>query len=128
MLVDQGTTGHLGGVSGQHQIDVQLAHGLDDGLLGQVEAFSLSNICSSGSGPDLLFAATGDGVELLRHVRQVEELAECTGHGQQFVIGEGTVRGVEQASVVPLFPLREDLASWRMVSILSRKACHPDDP
>ena len=96
VLVDQGAAGHLGGVSGQHQIDIQLAHGLNDGLLRQVGGFQLvEHLLQRVRGADLLFAATGDGVELFRHVGQIEELAEGAGHRQQFVIAQGA-QGIEQ--------------------------------
>ncbi|MNG20003.1 hypothetical protein D3C84_1042210 [compost metagenome] len=43
-------------------------------------------------------------MELLRHVGQIEELAEGAGHRQQLVIGEGT-QGLEQAFPVCLVAL-----------------------
>ncbi len=102
MLVDQGATGHLGGVSGQHQIDVQLAHGLDDGFLRQIGSFQLvEHLLQRIRGADLLFAATGDGVELFGHVGQVEKLAEGAGHRQQLVIAQ-VAQGIEQTFPVCL--------------------------
>ncbi|MNH07037.1 hypothetical protein D3C79_664170 [compost metagenome] len=43
-------------------------------------------------------------MELFRHVGQIEELAEGTGHRQQLVIGEGA-QGLEQRLTVCLIAL-----------------------
>ncbi len=105
MLVDQGATGYLGGVRSQHQIDIQLAHRLDDGLLRQVGGFQLvEHQLQRIRGAGLLFAATGDGVELFCHVGQIEELAEGAGHRQQLVVGEGA-QGIEQTFPIGLIAL-----------------------
>ncbi len=84
VLLDQGAAGHLGGVSGEHQLDVELGQLPCQGIIavpGLLQARQQlgQHPCLERLG--LVGVSAADQLVLLGHVGQVEELVEGPGHG-----------------------------------------------
>ena len=95
VLVDQGATSDFRRVSGQHQLDIQFADGLQDLLLVGLAGLELGKQVIQGVGAQMFLVVPGDGVELLGHVGQVQKLTECPSYRQQLFVAQ-TVQDIDQ--------------------------------
>ncbi|VAL65506.1 Uncharacterised protein [Enterobacter kobei] len=95
-FVDQGTTGDLGWMSGQNQLKRERLHRFFDGGFGEIGlVFQFTQRTGNHFRVAGSFAIRRNAVVLLSGVGQVQELAEGTGNGQQFIVGE-VLQGGEQ--------------------------------
>ena len=96
MLVDQGATGDLGGMGGEHQFDAQRPHGVNDLLRRHPLLDQLAQVAGQAArGGQQLIGLARDIVVLVGDIGEIQELAESPRHRYQLLAAQVQQQGLQ---------------------------------